>query len=221
MGTEQPAQLAPWGAEGEGVFARFTEDGCCRAVSHTQLDATPRGSDVAPRQGVTVAAPVQTGSHRTRLAFVREGFQRRRAPESHSPLPSPGPASVPRLPPPGARPLSLVSPAARRGRRTRGPGCSRGARSVRARCVRGSRGTKRLVRLPIRIRHSRGGPRHSASGAPRPRPCSPCGAPPRPSQPLPALLPSRGSAYSGLGAALRCGFCGLVPPWGSRSFSSL
>lgn len=46
-------------------------------------------------------------------------------------------------------------------------------------------------------------------------------APPRPSQPLPALLPSRGSAYSGLGAALRCGFCGLVPPWGSRSFSSL
>lgn len=164
---EQPAQLAPWGAAGEGVFARFTEDGCCRAVSYTQLDATPCGSDVAPRQGVTVAAPVQTGSHRTRPAFVREGFQRRRAPESHSPLPSPGPASVPCLPPPGARPLSLVSPAARRGRRTRGPGCSRGARSVRARCVRGSRGTKRLVRLPIRIRHSHGGPRHSASGAPR------------------------------------------------------
>lgn len=211
MGVGQPTQQAPWGAGGEGVFARFTEDGCCRAVSHTQLDATPRGSDVAPRQGVTVAAPVQTGSHRTRLAFVREGFQRRRAPESHSPLPSPGPASVPCLPPPGARPLSLVSPAARRGRRNRGPGCSLGARSVRVRCVCGSRGTKRLVRLPIRIRHSRGGPRHSASGAPRPRP----------SQPLPALLPSRGSAYSGLGAALRCGFCGLVPPWGSRSFSSL
>lgn len=42
-----------------------------------------------------------------------------------------------------------------------------GARSGLARCVRGSRGTKRLVRLPIRIRHSRGGPRHSASGAPR------------------------------------------------------
>lgn len=133
MGTEQPTQQAPWGAGEEGVFARFTEDGCCRAVSHTQLDATPRGSDVAPRQGVTVAAPVQTGSHRTRPAFVREGFQRRRAPESHSPLPSPGPASVPCLPPPGARPLSLVSPAARRGRRNRGPGCSLGARSVRAR----------------------------------------------------------------------------------------
>lgn len=133
MGTEQPTQQAPWGAGGEGVFARFTEDGCCRAVSHPQLDATPRGSDVAPRRGVTVAAPVQTGSHRTRPAFVREGFQRRRAPESHSPLPSPGPASVPCLPPPGARPLSLVSPAARRGRRNRGPGCSLGACAVRVR----------------------------------------------------------------------------------------
>lgn len=114
------------------MFARFTEDGRCRAVSHPRLDATPRGSDVAPRQGVTVAAPVQTGSHRTRLAFVREGFQRRRAPESHSPLPSPGPASVPCLPPPGARPLSLISPVARRGRRNRGPGCSLGACAVRA-----------------------------------------------------------------------------------------
>lgn len=208
MGTEQPAQLAPWGAGGEGMFARFTEDGCCRAVSHTQLDATPRGSDVAPRQGVTVAAPVQTGSHRTRPAFVREGFQRRRAPESHSPLPSPGPASVPCLPPPGA---TFVSRLPGSSKRTEKPGPWVLARGSLGACA-AVAGQSALFGFPSAFVTAAVDPVTPPLGLP---------APPRPSQPLPALLPSRGSSYSGLGAALRCGFCGLVPPWGSRSFSSL
>lgn len=91
-----------------------------------------------------------------------------------------------------------------------------GARAVLARCVRGAcaavAGQSALFGFPSAFVTAAVDPVTPPLGLP---------APPRPSQPLPALLPSRGSAYSGLGAALRCGFCGLVPPWGSRSFSSL
>lgn len=209
MGTEQPTQLAPWGAGGEGVFARFTEDGCCRAVSHTQLDATPRGSDVAPRQGVTVAAPVQTGSHRTRA-----GFRSRRFPApacSGITLPLAVPRSSQRAVPatPGCE--TIVSRLPSGSKRTEKPGPWVLARGSLGACA-AVAGQSALFGFPSAFVTAAVDPVTPPLGLP---------APPRPSQPLPALLPSRGSAYSGLGAALRCGFCGLVPPWGSCSFSSL
>lgn len=157
MGTEQPTQQALWGAGGRG----------CLLVLLSRVPSAVRCHATRLRRG----SP--SGRHRGRagsdgVASHEAGFRSRRFPApacSGITLPLAVPRSSQRAVPatPGCD-LCLSSP---RRLEEDGETGALGARSGLARCVRGSRGTKRLVRLPIRIRHSRGGPRHSASGAPR------------------------------------------------------
>lgn len=167
------------GPVGRGVFARFTDGGCCHAVSHLRLNAHAMPLPHWPRKvpQAPIWLPVraslcgyihQTGSNHTRLALVREGLQRQRAPESDVPSPSPFPQPTSRAVPVAPKWEICVPHFPSSSKRTEKPeglsGCSLGA------CVTVPGDPAHcLASHPCSSRPQRT-PSHSASGAPRPRP---------------------------------------------------